>query len=74
MVGQGRSYREIMDTLGIPERSFYRYLSQAYEHYGQLLQEQDKNNLALELRVCARKKHTKTIAYLALAESWSDSK
>ncbi|HEY9406010.1 MAG TPA: hypothetical protein VIP53_01015 [Nitrososphaera sp.] len=51
MVGQGRSYREIMDTLGIPERSFYRYLSQAYEHDRQLLQEQDKNNLALELRV-----------------------
>jgi hypothetical protein len=38
-----------MDTLRIPERSFYRYLSQAYEHDGQLLQEQDKNNLALEL-------------------------
>jgi hypothetical protein len=38
-----------MDTLGIPERSFYRYLSQAYEHDRQLLQEQDKNNLALEL-------------------------
>jgi hypothetical protein len=51
MVGNGRSYREIMDTLGIPERSFYRYLSQAFEHDSQLLQEQDKNNLALELRV-----------------------
>jgi hypothetical protein len=40
-----------MDTLGIPEQPFYRYLSQAYEHDWQLLQEQDKNNLALELRV-----------------------
>jgi hypothetical protein len=40
-----------MDTLGIPERSFYRYLSQAYEHDRQLMQEQDKNNLALELRI-----------------------
>lgn len=49
MVGNGLSYREIMDTLGIRERSFYRYLSQAYEHDRQLLQEQDKNNLALEL-------------------------
>jgi hypothetical protein len=51
MVGNGRSYREIMDTLGIPERSFYRYLSQAYEHDRQILQERDKDNLALELRV-----------------------
>jgi hypothetical protein len=40
-----------MDTLGILERSFYRYLSQAYEHDRQLMQEQDKNNLALELRI-----------------------
>jgi methyl coenzyme M reductase subunit C-like uncharacterized protein (methanogenesis marker protein 7) len=30
-----------MDTLGIPERSFYRYLSQAFEHDRQLLAEQD---------------------------------
>jgi hypothetical protein len=51
MVARGRSYREIMDTLDIPERYFYRYLSQAFEHDRQLLQEQDKNNLALELRV-----------------------
>jgi hypothetical protein len=51
MVGQGRSYREIMNILGIPERSFYRYLSQAFEHDRQLMQEEDKNNLALELRV-----------------------
>jgi hypothetical protein len=51
MVGQGRSYREIMDTLGIPERSFYRYLSQAYEHDKQLLAEQERDNLALELGI-----------------------
>jgi hypothetical protein len=25
-----------MDTLGIPERSFYRYLSQVFEHDRQL--------------------------------------
>jgi hypothetical protein len=51
MVGNGRSYPEVMDTLGIPERSFYRYLPQAYEHDRQLMLEQDKNNLVLELRV-----------------------
>ena len=51
MVGHGRSCREIMDTLGIPERSFYRYLSQAYEHDRQLLAEQDKDKLALELSI-----------------------
>jgi hypothetical protein len=51
MIGNGRSYREIMDTLGIPERSFYRYLSQAIEHDRQLMQVQDQNDLALELRV-----------------------
>lgn len=51
MVGNGRSYREIMDTLGIPERSFYRYLSQAFEHDRQLMQERDKDNLALELSI-----------------------
>jgi hypothetical protein len=51
MIGNGRSYREIMDTLGIPERSFYRYLSQAFEHDKLLMQEQEKDNLALELRI-----------------------
>jgi hypothetical protein len=51
MVGQGRSYREIMDTLGISERSFYRYLSQAFEHDRQLLAEQDKDKLTLELGI-----------------------
>jgi hypothetical protein len=40
-----------MDTLGIPERSFYRYLSQAFEHDRQLLAEQDKDKLALELSI-----------------------
>jgi hypothetical protein len=51
MVGNGRSYREIMDTLGIPERTFYRYLSQAYEHDKQLLMKQERDNLALELGI-----------------------
>jgi hypothetical protein len=51
MVGNGRSYREIMDTLGIPERTFYRYLSQVYEHDKQLLMEQERDNLALELGI-----------------------
>ena len=51
MVGNGLSYREIMDTLGVPERSFYRYLSQAFEHDRQLLAEQDKDKLALELSI-----------------------
>jgi hypothetical protein len=40
-----------MDTLGIPERTFYRYLSQAYEHDRQLLAEQDKDKLTLELSI-----------------------
>jgi hypothetical protein len=31
--------------------SFYRYLSQAYEHDRQLLAEQDKDKLALELSI-----------------------
>jgi hypothetical protein len=51
MVGQGRSYREIMDTLGVPERSFYRYLSQAFEHDMQLMQEHNKDMMALELTI-----------------------
>ena len=51
MVGNGRSYREIMDTLGIPERTFYRYLSQAYEHDKQLLMKEESDNLALELGI-----------------------
>jgi hypothetical protein len=51
MVGNGRSYRETMDTLGVPERSFYRYLAQAYEHDKLIMQAQDKDNLALELRI-----------------------
>jgi hypothetical protein len=51
MVGNGRSYHEIMDTLGVPERSFYRYLSQAFQHDRQLLMEQERDNLALELGI-----------------------
>jgi hypothetical protein len=51
VVGNGRTYREIMNTLGIPKRSFYCYRSQAYEHDRLLMQEQDKDNLALELRI-----------------------
>jgi hypothetical protein len=51
MVGNGRSYREIMDTLGIPERSFYRYLSQAFEHDRQLMQKHNKDMMALELTI-----------------------
>jgi hypothetical protein len=51
MVGNGRSYCEIMDTLGITERTFYRYLSQAFEHDRQLMQERDKDKLALELSI-----------------------
>jgi hypothetical protein len=51
MVGNGQSYREIMDTLGVPERSFYRYLSQAFEHDRQLLAEQHKDKLVLELSI-----------------------
>jgi hypothetical protein len=51
MIGNGRSYREIMDTLGIPERSFYRYLSQAFEHDRQLMQEHNKDMMALELTI-----------------------
>jgi hypothetical protein len=39
----GRFYRKIMDTLGIPERKFYRYLSQAFEHDKQLLMEQERD-------------------------------
>ena len=40
-----------MDTLGVPERSFYRYLSQAFEHDRQLLMKQERDNLALELSI-----------------------
>jgi hypothetical protein len=57
-----------MDTLGIPERSFYRYLSQAYEHDRQLLQEQDKNNLALELWIL-HERLTNAYRYLVLIAS-----
>jgi hypothetical protein len=42
-----------MDTLGIPERLFYRYLSQAFEHDRQLLAEQDiKTSWRWNFRSC----------------------
>jgi hypothetical protein len=50
MVGNGRSYRDIMDTLGIPQRSFYQYLSQEFEHDRPQLVQQNIDNLALEIR------------------------
>jgi hypothetical protein len=42
-IADGYSYNKIMDDLGLPPRSFYRYLSQTYEHDRRLLQEQDKD-------------------------------
>jgi hypothetical protein len=42
---------ERMDTLGVPERSFYHYPSQTFEHDRQMLAKQDKDKLALELLI-----------------------
>lgn len=50
MISEGHhSHKEIMDVLGLPQRSFYRYLRQAYEHDSKLLEQQNREVLALEL-------------------------
>jgi hypothetical protein len=50
-IADGYSYNKIMDDLGLPPRSFYRYLSQTYEHDRRLLQEQNKDMLAFEISI-----------------------
>jgi hypothetical protein len=64
MVGEEHSHKQIMNALGLPQRSFYRYHSQAYEHDSKLLQQQNREMLALVLSVL---KERLTNAYRRLA-------
>jgi hypothetical protein len=69
MVGEGHSHIQIMNALGLPQRSFYRYHSQAYEHDSKLLQQQNSEMLALVLSVL---KERLTNAYRRLAAMADD--
>jgi hypothetical protein len=69
MVGEGHSHKQIMNALGLPQRSFYRYHSQAYEHDSKLLQQQNSEMLALVLSVL---KERLTNAYRRLAAMADD--
>jgi hypothetical protein len=50
LVAQGYCHNEIMEQLKLPPRTYFRYLSQAFEHDWQLLkQENNAAMLALEI-------------------------
>jgi len=51
LITEGHSNEDVMASLGIPNRTFYRYLAQAYEHDSEMLRKQDRNALALEISV-----------------------
>ena len=50
LVAEGHSHNEIMKQLKLPRTTYFRYLSQAFEHDWQLLkQENNADALALEI-------------------------
>jgi hypothetical protein len=54
--GEGHySHKEIMDVRGLPQRSFYRYLGQAYKHDSKMLQQQNQYKLALEISILKKR-------------------
>jgi hypothetical protein len=69
MVAQERSYKDIMEATNLPERTFFRYLSQTFKHSQELLQQQNKETMALELSVLKKRL---TNAYRRLAAMASD--
>lgn len=51
MACRGAGHNEIMSRLGLPPRTYYRYLALAFERNGLLLLEQDKDAMIFELSV-----------------------
>lgn len=51
MACRGAGHNEIMSQLGLPPRTYYRYLALAFERDGLLLLEQDKDAMIFELSV-----------------------
>jgi hypothetical protein len=50
LVAEGYSHNDIMEQLKLPARTYFRYLSEAFEHDWQLLkQENNASMLALEI-------------------------
>jgi hypothetical protein len=50
MACRGAGHNEIMSRLGLPPRTYYRYLALVFERDGLLLLEQDKNAMIFELQ------------------------
>ena len=51
LVAEGYSHNDIMKQLKLPPRTYFRYLSEAFEHDWQMLKQEndDANMLALEI-------------------------
>jgi DNA-binding CsgD family transcriptional regulator len=49
LVGEGKTNKEIIDELGLSERSYYRYMRAAYERDLQALEEQDAATCSLQV-------------------------
>lgn len=50
LVAEGYSHNDIMEQLKLPARTYFRYLSEAFEHdWQQLKQENNASMLALEI-------------------------
>jgi hypothetical protein len=51
LAARGYSHGEIMDAVGLPERTYYRYLVEVFRHDRELLEEQDVEIFATELSI-----------------------
>jgi hypothetical protein len=51
MAARGKPHNEIMSQLGLPPRTYFRYLQQVFENDRQFLLQQDKDMLMVELSI-----------------------
>jgi hypothetical protein len=51
LVAQGYSHNEIMKQLKLPPRTYFRYLSEAFEHDWQLLKQENDDAAMLALEI-----------------------
>jgi hypothetical protein len=69
LVSEGYSHNDIMEQLNLPPRTYFRYLSEAFDHDWQLLkQENNSNNAALLALEISKLKETFRSAQRTLEE------
>ena len=72
MFVEGCSNQQMMDTLGLPRRTFFRYVSETFEEDIEILQKQNEGTLALELSVLKDRLTTVYRNLMGIANSKGD--